>query len=560
MEKDTQVKEKKWYVADFETTNDEFYKQNGYTKVWLYAICDSDANIVNYGASIEEFFTYLRTLVGCVVYFHNLKFDGQFILSYLLSNGFEYNSELKARSPKGFNTLIGEMGEFYKISINFSKGRQVNIEDSLKIIPIKVSQIAIDFNLPILKEHIDYSDYTIDDKRLEYVFHDVQIVAMALKEVKKHGLNRMTTASSAYHYYIDTLTENQKNRLFPELPDEFMNEYRKAYRGGRSQLNPMYEGKILHNVNRYDINSMYPSIMYYDPLPYGVPIKLNPNEIGFYRFELYKIEIDMELKPKHMPSLLMKGAIFGDTTYYIRTDGVEVIWLSNIDLKLVYRNYDVKYFRVVEAYGFHTSTTLFKDYVEHFYTLKQESTGAKKFVYKRMLNSLYGKFGSKPMASNKVPVMVDGVVRYVTTEPKQMKRYYLATAIAITSYGHLHIDDGIVATGYDNFVYCDTDSIHTLGTLPNNMVDNKKLGLFKLEAVEETCKYIRQKCYITKENGEIHITSAGMNEEIKKLIIDKYGEKSFDIFEKGLKVNGKLLPKNVKGGVILYETTFQIKN
>ena len=36
----------KWYVADFETTNYEFYEQNGYTKVWLYAICDSDANII----------------------------------------------------------------------------------------------------------------------------------------------------------------------------------------------------------------------------------------------------------------------------------------------------------------------------------------------------------------------------------------------------------------------------------------------------------------------------------------------------------------------------------
>ena len=76
-----------WFVADFETTSEKFYNENGYTKVWLYAICDMNGNIVNYGETIEQFIMYIRTLYGKTIYFHNLKFDGTFILDYLLKLG-----------------------------------------------------------------------------------------------------------------------------------------------------------------------------------------------------------------------------------------------------------------------------------------------------------------------------------------------------------------------------------------------------------------------------------------------------------------------------------------
>ena len=43
----------KWFVADFETTGIKFYKENGYTKVWLWAVCDDKSNIVKYGSDIK---------------------------------------------------------------------------------------------------------------------------------------------------------------------------------------------------------------------------------------------------------------------------------------------------------------------------------------------------------------------------------------------------------------------------------------------------------------------------------------------------------------------------
>ena len=545
-------------MADFETTSYNYYLQNGYTRVWLYAICDKDANIVDIGYSIEDFIKYVRKLVGKTIYFHNLKFDGEFIISYLLDNGFEYTEDLP-HVNKGFSTLIGEMGEFYSIDLKFSSGRNVHFHDSLKLLPFKVSKIAKDFGLPILKLDLDYEKYIPDEKAIEYISHDVRIVAMALKQIKEEGMTKLTTAGCAYAQYTGMISNDAYNNCFPLLEDSFLNEWRNAYRGGRTQVNPYYKEKILYNVKRYDINSMYPAIMYNEELPYGLPVKCE--KPGQFKFELYKVYIDFKLKDGHLPTLLKKSSMYNlEDSYYVETDNIELLWLSSIDLDLIKRHYDIYFLDFIEIYGFRTTTILFTGYVNKWYARKSQDVGAKKVVDKLMLNSLYGKFGSKNKGYHKVPYIdEDGVVKYKHSEEQEMKKYYLPVAIAITSYAHKYIDDAICEAGIENFVYCDTDSVHTLGTLPKHMVDNKELGKFKLEGIEDKSRYVRQKTYVYRENGNITITCAGMSQDMKDTAINMYGEDIFDVFKSGYVTTGKLLPKHVKGGVVLYETSFQIK-
>lgn len=560
-------KNQKWYVADFETTGENYYKEHGYTKVWLYAVSDPDGNIVNYGDSIEKFLEWCYNNHGALVYFHNLKFDGVFTLYHLLHNGYTYKDEIFSHDKKGFSTLIGDMGEFYQIKINFAPNRQITIYDSLKLIPLSVKEIAKAFKLPLEKGKIDYEDYKITDETLDYVFRDVKIVAMAIKFFRDKGYTRMTIGSNSYHSFMDNVAG--ANILFPKLGKDYINEWRKAYRGGRSQVNHKYANKIMNNVYRFDLNSMYPSIMAQKRLPYGKPIPCK--EPGHYVFELYHLEAQFRLKPGHLPTLLQTNTMFskaGDT-YYVDTGGVIELYVSNLDWELVKRHYDIIYCKFLEVHGFKTIVGPFENWVKQMYELKSNSEGGLRLVYKLLLNSLYGKFGSKCEGINKIPVIGDeDSITYTNSEMHDMPQYYLPMAIAIVSWAHVMIDDAIMEVGYDNFIYCDTDSVHCTKPLPDSMVDNKELGKFKLEAIEETSKYIRQKTYCYKEDGKWNITCAGMPQSVKDYLIRQYGDDIINKMSIGLKVDEespniertdlKLMPKKVKGGVLLLPVRFSL--
>lgn len=554
---------KEWFVADFETKNEDFYNEHGFTEVWLYAISDKHGNIVNYGDNIEKFLDYCKNyLNGCIVYFHNLRFDGSFILNYIINKDFKYLDKIEYNSGKSYNTLISEEGQFYSIKVHFKRGVTVEFNDSLKILPFPVKSIAKSFNLPMEKEIIDYGNYEINEDTLRYVFNDVKIVALALCQLKENGFLGMTAASSAYKWFISK--REGTDILFPDLDDDMMLEWRDAYRGGRSQVNPMYAGKVLKNVRRYDVNSMYPSIMRNAWLPIGQPKPIKQR--GKYKFEMYKINISFTLKDGHLPTLLKKNIMFGDQSYYTETEGIELMYISSIDYELLERHYNIEYVNFEEMWGFNTSNKVFDDYIDYWYDIKSKSSGAMKQLAKLMLNSLYGKFGSNPVGKNKTPSLnEEGALAFTLGEEQPRKKYYLFMAIAITSYAHKLIDDAIVATGIENFVYCDTDSVHTLGYLPENLIDQKKLGLFKLEATETRSKYVRQKTYVyaqMEDDGQehIYITCAGMNDASKIYALNLYGDEIFNEFKPGFTVEGyKLMPKQVKGGVVLMKSKFKIK-
>lgn len=558
------TKYSEWYVADFETTSYNYYVKNGYTKVWLWAVCNSNAEVVAVGDNIETFIEWCKEHTNSIVYFHNLRFDGSFILNYIMPN-YDYKDKLLKCDNKGISALIGNEGQWYQITLNFKSKKQIVFQDSLKIIPLKVKEIKEAFGTKDEKEKIDYEDYTINEKTISYISKDVMVVAEALKFFKDMGLEGMTIGAMAYHEW-SKMCKLAKD-LFPVLDEEFLITWRSAYRGGRAQVNPIHTNKILTGVKRFDINSMYPSVMHDYPMPYDYPIPIK--QMGKYKFELYHVYIEFKLKDGHLPSLLMKSGRnnLGDT-YYTNSDGVIELRISNIDYQIMLRHYDITYFELIDGVGFKTSTEIFKSFIDKFYTLKNNSTGGLKMVYKYILNNLYGKFGSNCKGRRKIPKLEDGQLRLETSDEEDLRKYYLPVAIAITSYSHLKLDDAIIIAG-KYFVYCDTDSVHSLVDLPSYMCDNKKLGYFKLEGIEDKSKYLRQKCYMYKSGDKYVITCAGMPEELKEYLVKKYGEKTFDMFKLGLSINEeteginqndlKKRPMQVKGGVVLKPVPYTLR-
>lgn len=73
----------KKFTADFETAiwlEDESF-------VWAWAVCEigNEKNIIIEN-NIESFISFCEKQKSATFYFHNLKFDGEFIISYLLNN------------------------------------------------------------------------------------------------------------------------------------------------------------------------------------------------------------------------------------------------------------------------------------------------------------------------------------------------------------------------------------------------------------------------------------------------------------------------------------------
>ena len=308
----------KKFTADFETCvwlEDE-------TFVWAWATCEigNESNF-NYGNTIESFIEYVKSQKSAQWYFHNLKFDGEFIINYLLENGFKWVEDKKDYQDNTFSTIISDLGQFYNIDVIFKKMNKKYIKasffDSLKIIPFSVKDIAKSFNLPISKLEIDYMkprkrNHKLTTQEIEYIKNDVTIVAMALKTLFDKGLTKMTSASNAISDYKKILGTNAFRHFFPELDIKIDEDIRSAYKGGFTYVNNLYKEKEVGSGVTLDVNSLYPSVMYEKELPFGEPVFFE----GKYQEDkvrplyIQRITCSFKIKENKIPTIQIKNNKF----------------------------------------------------------------------------------------------------------------------------------------------------------------------------------------------------------------------------------------------------------
>ena len=190
----------KKFTADFETA---VWKQDE-TWVWAWAVCEigNEENLI-IDNNIDSFMDFCKENKNSSFYFHNLKFDGEFIIYWLLTHGFKHVEKKEDIEDNTFTTLISDMGQFYQIEVYYQKRNKkvhkTTFYDSLKIIPFGVDDTAKAFNLPISKLKIDYKKprkigHILTTEEREYIKNDVKIMALALNETFKQNLTKMTRA------------------------------------------------------------------------------------------------------------------------------------------------------------------------------------------------------------------------------------------------------------------------------------------------------------------------------------------------------------------------------
>ena len=568
----------KKYVGDFETAtwlDDETY-------VWAYAICEI-GNIDNIiiGNNINDFMDFCKKEKNPIIYFHNLKFDGEFILSYLFKNNFKWIKDKKERCNNSFITLISDMGLFYQIEVYFSVGnKQVNkvtFIDSLKLLPFSVEDLASTFNLEFRKLELDYdkpreTGHILDPYEEEYIKNDVRIVAKGLELMFKNNMTRLTIGSNALNNFKSIITENRFKYLFPKLDYNLDKDLRASYKGGFTYLNPIYKDKDIGEGITLDVNSLYPSVMYNRPLPFGDPIFFEGKYVSDKVYNLYiqRITCSFELKENMIPTIQIKKSIFKDNEYLRSSDNeIVALTLTNVDLKLFLEHYNVYDLEYLGGWKFKSLTGIFTNYIDYWMQVKIESTINKNYgmraLSKLMLNSLYGKYATSQDVMYKIPFLGDDeIVHYKFSEKERKDGLYIPIGSFITSYARevtIRTSQDITnysleKYGVDMYVYSDTDSITT--TLPIDEVEkfckisDTKLGYWKHENTFKKAKFIRQKTYLKEIDDEIHITCAGMPKSC-------YSYVEWDSFKEGFSCEGKLRFSHLKGGVKLVPTLFTIK-
>lgn len=541
----------KSYSCDFETTTDE-----NDCRVWLAAYVEV-GNVKKRGwfNNIQDFSKWM--LKGTKkIYFHNLKFDGEFIINYLFSAGYKHTKE-KPNSGE-FATLITSKGMFYSMQVE-----HVSIYDSLKVLPFSVAEISKAFGLETVKGEIDYDKprpvgYEPDDEELDYVFRDVTIVAEALDILHKQGQVKMTTGSNALYDYKQIVGDNF-NRWFP--PPYYDEEVRQSYKGGWTYLKKGWEGKDVGKGIVLDVNSLYPYVMYSKLLPIGEGVYFDGRYTQDVHYPLYiqQIRCQFELKPGFLPTIQIKRNLAFCPTEYLESSNDEdvTLTLTNVDLDLFFEHYNVYNIEWNGGFKFRGAHDLFKDYIEKWIKVKNDATlsGNKgmRTLAKLMLNSLYGKFATNPDVTPKIPFLENGVVKYKLGVREVRDPVYVPMGSFITAYAR----EKTIRTAqkcYDRFIYSDTDSLHLLGEEePEGIeVDDVQLGAWKHESTFERARFIRAKTYIEEINGKLEVTACGMPAYCKEQV-------TWENFHEGSIYEGKLVPKHVKGGIVLKDTTFKIK-
>ena len=641
------------FSCDFETT---VYEGQTNTEVWASAVVELYSEEVQIFHSIRETFNYFKSLKSNLIcYYHNLKFDGNFWLSFLLcdlkleqatekTGNNEYDLAFVKPNRMKNNTFqysISDMGQWYAIRIKINDFI-IEIRDSLKLLPFSVKEIGNAFKTKHRKLEMEYNGFryagcTITDEEKEYIANDVLVVKEALEIMFEKGHKQLTIGACCLEEYKFLFGKQDYESTFPNLYEiSILAEHgcrnagewiRHSYKGGWCYVVPEKTNKVFEKGTTADVNSLYPSMMSSESgneYPVGLPKfwlgnTIPPQAELPHRYYFVRIKTRFYLKEGKLPFIQIKGSLLYRGTealessdvvdritgkrsaFYIGTDGEihdtrVILTLTCTDYKLFREHYNVVDFEILDGCYFRAEKGIFDEYIEKYKKQKLESTGALRTLAKLFLNNLYGKMASNTDSSFKYAyVKEDGTIGFVTIEADEKTPGFIAVGSAITSYAR-NFTIRAAQTNYfgkdkRGFIYADTDSIHC-DLLPEEIkgikVHEKDFCCWKLETCWDKAIFARQKTYmehVTHENCEPieqpywNIKCAGMPDRCKNLFemsmngyvpkeTDKFTKEQLDFlkikrtmedFKVGLKVPGKLLPKRIPGGILLVETSYEMR-
>lgn len=482
------------FMGDFETT---VFEGQTYTEVWASALVEIGSEEVVLHHSLPEMFDYLVSLrTNVVVYFHNLKFDGSFILDFLMYKK-RFKQATEQLDPNDINTIrfvppkemmnetyqysISDMGQWYKIVVKIN-GFLIEFRDSLKLLPFSVKRIGKAFKTKHQKLDMEYEGFRyagceITPEEQDYIKNDVRVVKEALEMMFDEGHTKLTIGSCCLEEFKNGFDKYEYESLFPnlyeyEIPQDLYDSpnagdyIRKSYKGGWCYLVKGKENKIMREGTTADVNSLYPSMMSSisgNRFPIGDPTFWKGNEIpiiaqnpAYYYF--IRIRTRFKIKRGKLPCIQIKKSYLYKSTEWLETSDVYnprtkqyqstytdldgnvrdtrvTLTLTMTDFQLIKEHYNLIDFEILDGCYFMSDIGIFDRYMEKYKRIKMVSEGAKRELAKLFLNNLYGKMASSCESNFKLAIeREDRRVGFITIIANDKRPGYIAAGSAITSY------------------------------------------------------------------------------------------------------------------------------
>lgn len=476
------------YGFDTETDNDG-------KSAWIVQWVISDGDHGMAGRDAGSFAEALAHLLGrerkIYLYAHNLDYDIHFVKGAIQSVIEEYSleSRLTVRHGKVIAWSISASKEscykkselIFRDTMKKMPGSSVQSLGRMIGLP-KLEGVSEDFH-PGWSNDVDFAD----PKQWEYVKRDAAIVARAAQMMHGTGRTKSTASGDAWMLMkkfiaTDKSGKRYKNdlrwqKLFPKLSTELDLRLRKGYTGGlnispyhnRGYTRATEEAPLVHE----DVHSMYPTVMSYDPLPYGIPTVMTtmPRDGALFIMEC---RIKVKIKEGYIPWFsfkqgfdnMLEGITHGDPVY--ETQEWHEMTLTNIDLDVLMDWYDVEfdpdypnlYFVFKQKIG------VFADYIKKY--MKEKEKAVKNSLEytnaKLAMNSGYGRMALARETESTILGWDKELGDYnFISEPTMNDdtENYLPYAIFVTSYARARLLENVAACspGGQSTIHCDTDSV-----------------------------------------------------------------------------------------------------
>ena len=331
-----------------------------------------------------------------------------------------------------------------------------------------------------------------------------------LCEYDRYGLCKITAGAASMQAFAAGDWKWYNNK-FPQLGAEDKRLLHDAYIGGFMLAKEGRYGKAID----IDCNSMYPSILCDEWLPFGMPEAYEGRYEEDEDMPLHCDEIVFraELKPDGYPFLLDHRSMYG-LNRLISTRGYVTRVLTDVDQALLMENYDVTVYRYVRGWKFRRSKGYFSSFVDDWSAVKQRATGGERQMAKLVMNALVGKMASLPKGSAMLPESEDGVtLRWNVThrDGSALKTDYLPVPIWVNAYARSRLI-GVCRANAGRLLYANTDGCMLSGWEPPESCDihPTELGKWKIASKYERLTILGVNRYQGwRDDGQVDVCMAG---------------------------------------------------